>query len=1552
MATEIIGTAFCDKNVWYSSNNVNYAPSSINDGLADGRRWIGSNVDATTSLLNFVGIKFVGPKNVEDIVINFASWGNSIRIGTWAQGADPASASFTKTDIIPLQSYTVNGQTDADGSVINVSTNLRFLVNASQIPGIVLYSDSNSFSALTNTPGSANTNLSINEVVVRGVNALEPEWAKQIGTAICSSQYNDFGTVAAVNDGNTASGWSGGNVGANAIIDWVALQFPSPIKPRKVEFYFYSWGKTIALGYSNGTPTVKGDFTVHRLIDVTVTPTDDLGVPWGRGKVNTLLIPADGPSGSVWGTWTNDFGASIMGYNNGGLDRTRLMELSVYGPVQTSADGLNPKPPAIVPVLPFSATPASWVRTEYNTPGDFVFTPAADTTLVLAIVQAAGSGGRTNMNVNGTVTQNDSTLNGGASTIATTEGLFLTAPGGTGVSGGGVATFNKGIDWLREVDTGSRAGGTSASANTVAGAQSFLTGTVGAAFTMVAQQTNLPATAALNTFTGAGALQLTPIYTGNAARNATYGLSVSAANDSVTLNFKGFAGQQLTVPYNSTGTTQFTVTLNGNAIDGATASSGGFSRTYTLATTGDQTLVLTKVDSSVGTLGIASITFGNFGQAGSISGGSGRLAQAYIIPKVLNVHVGAGGIGQAGGQTVAAAQNGLRGSGGAPGGKGGDGVVVIYEFKGSVVFERPIVPLFPNYNNLTAELVGIYRTNFIGQGLGTKQNYVHKLRPRTKYVYVIMTGAGGGTVNTYTGPSASVPNDPAIVSIGAKTFTAGSGSSSYRIMSGTSGQYPCNAGDGGIFTSNAETIYQTNGPGGSNFASPNSSGVVGNYGWSGGGVQGAGDGINNSAWPGGAAATAMFILSGDDIASGTIDIQVPGGGRAPATGQYDVGNPGAVFIFETESGFGFATTQLSELLLTKSAIAATTVTQTAELVLQKSALGPIRTSQVAELVLVKDTSVPDMQVANVYATLVYDAPPTGMNITQTSELVLQKEKIGGTATTQTAQLVLQKTARSPYRLTQVSELFLVAETPTIFWLNFGTLDNPIRFQLYDSAIGRASSVPPNCKIQIEGYFAEGTHLVINGVPSGIVANVQNNDRVYIHGGVTNYWQKTMPVYAYYEENGETARLLVGSWNINQPVLVPKHTQAYYGSKITPSWLQSRTGFSAAALQSFVTKALMSLVQLTTEAVHNLFGSLVDLIQEKTSVNTRIAEVTIGWDMSKALSKVSDTVVWDYVQALSTDVKNVVTWGTLKAQTSDFKQADFIDTKALYGNVGTSYDVRSGSGLSYFASSGVTLLSTNYAHFELDTTFTQAYYGEYNAAEFVDQKAGYGNVDTEYVYYAVDHSVHYTVVYVAVPSSSTTILFDMEPMSTKAYSVLSGMLWERSVAQGTGHWVIPTDVALHTQTYYGLFGADGVDANSGHSEYTERETLAINGPQQGYFGTTSLWMQNYSAYAERSPTIKRSEKTALFDVTPIKTTAQNGVYNLKPFLDMQSVNQIGPASLYKGFDSLSDIEAFTENFAGVHIGMKYNGYVYTLDVDKSFICEIFNNGPVKWLLQGG
>lgn len=1554
----ITGTAFCDKNTWYSSNNAAYAPSNINDGVA-GSRWIGAAVDATASLQNFCGVKFTGLKDITEVTVSIASWGRNFSIGTWNPAKDPASATFTKADIIPLSAIDVVATpNDANSVAIGINKTLRFVVAATGVPGILFYCDNNATSVLTNTAGGANTNQSLNEVGIVGADSTGNDgWVKQPGTANASSQYNDFGTPASVTDGNVGTGWSSGGVGAGATADWIMLQFPSPIKPRKVEFYFYSWGKTIALGYANTNPSAKTDFTVVRLVDVTVTPNDDLGVPWGRGKINTLLLPETTPLGVYWGTYTNDYTASIMGLSNGSLDRARLMEFNIYAKIQNASDGINPKPPAVVPVAPFSVAPTNWVRTEFNTAGDFDFTPAADTTLVMAIVQGAGSGGQLLKNLNGSDTTFTTVNEGADSWIATPAGDIMSrAGGGKGITAGAFQHLisTTPTDWVRFVDANGAVGLANVNpqqAALVGAAQTLLSGVPGATYSLAGMTG--PNLSYVDFALASSESLLVPDTQNLFIRDNALGwLSQNVGGSST--GFVQFQPIQLVVGQ----TAKFTFNTSSEATDmlriwinGVNVFARGgvlvdFQYTFTATVAGNHVIRFeyTKdatVDGGENRVYVKRMEVSNAQYPLQRSGASGSNSITYLTPNPMKIRVGAAGVGVAGGQTVPAGAKGTRGAGGAAGADGGGGVVVIYEFKSSILFEKPVEPITLPQVNVLTEVTGFYRTEYAPRGFavdGLQSAFTHKLRPRTKSVIALIVGAGGNGWNGFT--STQKAGDTTI-STTAKSYTAGGAYSAYKVVGQSDGQ----PGNGGVFVGDTEPVLSKDGARGGTVggSTANPSGIVSAY----------GNGTTSSylgTAGGGAGAYAIVIYQKDSFnADRTLNLSI---GNTIVGGS--VGGSGAVFIYETESEFGPYVTQLTEMVLQKAPQGFTAVTQTAEMVLQKSAVSDRRVTQVAELILVKDSDEVDLQVSNAYAALVFDAAEVAINVTQAAELVLQKSAKAATTVTQTAEMVLQKTGRSPYRATQVAQLFLVAETPTVFWLNFGILENPMRFQLYDSAIGRASSVPPNCKIQIEGFFAPGTQMFINGVASGVLADVKNNDRVYLHGGVTNYWQTNIPVYAYYEQNGETARMLVGNWIIKQPELTPLITKAYYGSKVTPTWIKSRAGVgSPVTLQSIITKALMSLVQLTMTAVQNKFGSLVNLLQEKTVANSRIAEVTIGWDVTKALSKVSDPTSWIYTQALSIDVKNVVTWGTLKAQVSEYKQADFIAPQAKYGDVETDYEVRADGSTGYVTfDSEQYVLSVNYSHFTLDTAQTQAGYGDYVVKDVDKLNVGYGDVDQEYEYNNVDHSVTYEVVYVAVQSSSVARLFPMEPMGTIAYSVLTGMEWERSTAQGTGDWVIPTFSALNPQAKYGMFGAAGVDSNSGHSEYSQRETEVINGPQQGYFGTTSLWVQTYSVYAEREATVKRSEKTVAFDVTPIKTTAKTGVFNLTPFLAMQSVNGIGKASLYKGFDTKAEVDQFTENFSGVHTALKYNGYVYTLDVDKSFICEIFNNGPVKWLLQGG
>ena len=132
------------------------------------------------------------------------------------------------------------------------------------------------------------------------------------GTALASSQWNDFGTIAAINDGNNATGWSGGGVSSTA--DWAAILFAGAEKAKQVDAYFYSWGNTIVIGYANAAPTSKASFTVVRTIDVRTQPNDDLGVPWARTVLGGFSMGAVGATDEKHDYFAGRRGRYLLGH--------------------------------------------------------------------------------------------------------------------------------------------------------------------------------------------------------------------------------------------------------------------------------------------------------------------------------------------------------------------------------------------------------------------------------------------------------------------------------------------------------------------------------------------------------------------------------------------------------------------------------------------------------------------------------------------------------------------------------------------------------------------------------------------------------------------------------------------------------------------------------------------------------------------------------------------------------------------------------------------------------------------------------------------------------------------------------------------------------------------------------------------------------------------------------------------------------------------------------------------------------------------------------------
>jgi hypothetical protein len=1389
--TPLTGTAFCDKNTWWSSNNPGYAPSKMIDGVLDGLRWIGAALDVTASLQNFAGIKFTGLQDIVDVQVHIASWGKSFKIGTWANGTDPAGASFTKAQIIPLKSYDSTVHTDDDGLAIGIEKWLRFSVPTNQIPGVLFYCDDNSANPLSNNAGAANSNESLNEI-------------------------------------------------------------------------------------------------------------------------------------------------------------------KIFGKIVTVTDGINPKPPASVPTVPYTAAPPiGWTKTAFSTAGNFTFTPAADTTMLLAVAMGAGSGGRVFTNLDGSPTLNNTTLFGGDTILTGPNGVLLNAGGGKGQVAGLANAKPSDIfeNWWRYIDHGSTVGALTGAGNATAaaGRAAPFGSTAPPSFTLAIAQTNNPLTALTTNFNNNNAVPITPSVSTNFSRNASYGWTSTNTDPNskaiLTFNFKGYIGQRITFSaYKySTEATAFNLFLNGVQVyQVGGGGSGSYDMPVTLTAEGDQvfTFEFTRsagLPSVQGFVGIYRIALDNIGYAPTLGGATGRAQSAFLPVLPVSFTVGKGGIGQPGGQNVTAAQNGTGGSGAAAGGNGGDGFVYFYEYKGNVLFEKPNEPLtFAKVNVSTAELPGLYRSDYKGRAVLSPgfDTFIHNLRPRTKNVLVLMVGAGGVVGLAADHPFSQQP--PTTVKHDINTWITTSGQSG--------GQY-ANTGKslGGVYTSPTDTLYAKNGD---NSGYSYDDTALSSF------FDGSGNGARSYAYNygGGAGALILFSLSVDPTDDRSLELQIANvyGSNTP--------QPGAVTIFETETDFGPYISQLVESLLIKNSYGDTATTQSAQQVLLKNGLVGSNTSQTTEMLLVKESDVNDLQVSYMNVAFLYEATDPNTAVSQTAEQVLIKSGIENTLVTQMPEMVFMKSDKLPIRFTQAAEMLFVAELPSVLWLNFGTLEYPVKNQLYTSSTGRATSVKDGAYIQLEGNVAPGTTMFRNGVDVGLSTPIANNDQIYIVGGVTNYYQTFINVYVYYITNGQVTREQAGTWKVLQPILTAVKPRSY-AAYTAFSWLRHTHGFATSSLIPQAVKAnsiygafVDYLAQKVSYAASNLtsefvkaavstFESYTEALMQKA--NSRIAEVTLVPEFTKNNSLIAEVTV-DWKAVKTKDAYVTVGYDDApKAHIVYTDVAGYSETKAGYG----TYIV---------SDAGFDLIQTGDGFYIIqESDIAKAGYADYIIEESDIAKAGYGKVDQIFEHFYRDHAYFSEVVYTAISSSGATGVFPMGWFGTIAYSVLTSTNYQIGVTIGTGHWLMPTGDALYAKAGFGFANMPLPDKAIAHSELYGVGVEKHGAHDNGYFSTYGITHKiGIATFQSGTAYSGVHSDTASASNTPIKTIHKSSTASLTPYRYAQSANGRGAASLYMGFDTKQDALDFTQNFYGVTTIAMYNGFVYNLDIDKSFVCEIYYNGPISGLIQGG
>nr|DAF93756.1 MAG TPA: hypothetical protein [Myoviridae sp. ctshb19] len=1384
-------------------------------------------------------------------------------------------------------------------------------------------------------------------------------------------------------DVNNSTAWQTNSVGPT-IPDVLVLQFGVPVTPKQFRFLFQTWSKDLRIGYSLTGGVAKANYTEIKAVDMTAEPNDSLGKPWANNalgsstsKTNVVLLPDNTIAARFWAIWMND---------TTGVDRARVMEFSAFDSV--ADDVVNPKIPATVPTAPWAATPVDWTRTEFNTPGTVNFTPAPDTKMVMVIAQAAGAGGAIKNFRNGDVNSALATP-GGDTIISRANGDQLIVASGGRAPAVGDLTFPTIANWVQAPAALTAGNGSTINQNKYSGVGGASELGVRGASYYYEQEPDKDLTVDFRT---ASDPKWVPQLQSGWARNSQYGWysTNKSANSTGNVIFQAvqyYAGQQVTFTWASSSEASDKLSIYAlPPAGGSTAIVGGIggvnnsgTAMYTIPADGMYRFQFSYSKDGTISSGLDQVwvtmvnTFSGY-NADSIGGAAGRSASLLALAEPLTLTIGAGGVGAPADHAVTSAQNGTKGSGGAGGGNGGDGAVIIYEYKGFLTGEEPLPPeVVANYNvSDTAVVPGVYRTNYVGtRYVDATPNefttYQHRLRPRTKTVYALLIGAGG--INT--GAASGTPayqTAPTTLKCGALEFIAESGFRQSYSTAGTGGSF--SPTDAFVWARNGYTGYSYNNQGQNRPTSP----LVSIYGQ--GGTQAFG------SYAGGGGAAWGLVLLKDIPENRTLDLQVANVG----TGTNSTATQGAIFIFETEAESGPYITQNSLQTLLKNSQSATQITQVSEQTLIKSpTFTGSQITQVSEQAFVKEKQVAT-QITQVseqilitesdnvnnplqvsYAAMAYiiDAPDPQTAITQVSEQVLVKAPNNNTNITQSAQQILLKAFPATFRFTQVSQQLLIAETPSVFWLNFGNLEYPVKNALYDSRTARCTSVPQDAYIQLEGDFAEGSYMLVNGVNVGLSSPVKENDQVQLHAGVTNYWQLSINVYTYYMTNGEVTREMVGRWNIIQPELSPQKPRAYSVYYTNKQWLLTKTKYSKASITSVFTKARIALsntMQILFAKANTTIGTKLDVLfgRVTTAMLEPIAPVYNGVRFG---THANQSMFTKALSTIAAGARSMIT----KAYYGDFKLDKFQHVQAQDSYAKNTYNTGVGTGAAYYT---------------MDPEQIQAAYGlatqeEFHRlaqgsallenAEFIESGVGTESVDIafdplplgstapvdqDFDYVQVGKSYSETQEYEAMLTTGFASTFEMGFTDTIAYSVLNSFDFVGVRSGGTGFWIVPLDTADITRPKMSLMQLFPAEKSNNHSEFVQNNPEAHGAHEFHNFSTYPIFAGAPGNALYRTGIIKRIERVVPVQIGWVRVKAQMGVYKNTPYRPAQIATGRGNASLYQGFDTLNDVLDFTANYSGVTTLQKFNGYVYNLDVDKTFVCEVYYNGPISGLMQGG
>ena len=1647
----------------------------------------------------YCGVDYAVPQRIAKIEVDFARWGSKIVIG-YAAAKPATSAGFTVIRVIDTNAVATDDLGIAWGSDRSGKRTNTIILAGDIVAKCWAIINLNNIGSPLSDGTTVNTRLTVYELSLfkdnnyGAVPPKPPSAYVAYGTAFAKSNYAPSGLITNINDNIITSRWVGEGVNALSAEEYAGIKFPKPVRIRKIEVAFDSWGGTIKIGYAN--PSVdpiksRSQFTTVRTIDVATSPFDDEGVPWknrltGAAK-NTIYI-ADGDEALLWAVYSDSDATSLLSDNAGAAganSRAGLRELTMFTvePVGYSK-AVNPKLPDLIPTLPFVVVPpVDWTVTEYTVPGDFTFTPASNTTLLLVVLQGAGSGGRFARDKANEVT-GTALIDGTDTNLFNENGDLIYAAGaGTylAVRDNVDNTGILGANWLRKTEY--------AGLNGVTGSQFYpdistalpgrsagrLSSTAGDAFPVekfdgtsgnnnyLDFQTDTGASIGLNLANSSGWTRGSGGYyslnTGHGSLGYMQFQPLAIPKDTI-ISFN------YTTSSESPDRLRIRITRTDNGQYADLVYSGGFQTNVTVnyvipANTSYIIRFEYDMDGSVvqgsNRVWVRSVQIGTVDYPQSFSGSAGRAAALFIDPKVYKLRVGVGGRGVTGGQTIPASAHSTRGGGGAAGANGGAGVVAIYEFKNSLVSEDLM------YTNVYREFFdvapaiekqGTYRTNYLGSPTavaeGSATQYTHKLRSRTRNVIVLMCGSGGGVIPQNIGAIPAYTNPPALVTCGDILLTAESGKSSTRYNSG-SFLYPSPGIVGTFISPERQPIFSLPG----SFVNSYASNPVLSAGFGGGavGYNSSGSSYNDN-YAGGAGGMGLVLLGTDDFNAGrTLEIQVPAAGYAQA----GYGQPGAVYIFETESEFAPTISGLIQEILLKDGIPGTTVSTDAQQILRKDGIAGTFVSTDAQQILRKDGFIGslistdaqlilqtendvtnDLQVSHMNVAFIYDETDPSSAISTDAQMLLNKDGLAGTVTSTDAQMILKKSdwigsnvssllqqifmrsERLDTRLTNTTQLVFISEVPSVFWLTFGTLEYPVKNQLYKSQTARATSVSPGSYIQLEGPVAPGTALYVNGVNAGLSSNINNGDTVHIVGGVTNYFQTFMNVYTYYTTNGEVTREQVGTWIIKQPDFQPVRPRAYAEftsfiwnktihdiatSNLVPDIAKQSSMYMQFVdiLVGKIHTAASQLVSKATSAIVKMFDIAPDVFQAGVETHTNVPVFTpnnsltnehdvtwhktlmhndsmpiVGYGFGKAKVMYVQAMPWE--QAVENRLLSPA-FGSEPSKTHEVLSQSLDSIRAPSHEVLSEYsseyigiiapayvstvDLTTGVMLAHttLADQGIEISPVGYSEIALvEFSLVQSYFGQAIAAESIYSGTGDANTPIDYTlvqtYYSKldNETLHTQAYYNEVDQEFEHV--DRQNMTNADATYLPVSASKHSHMFYMGTIVTPAHTSFVTATAY-----EQTQAKFG--QIAAMQPVAQKTNTHGIQAIMELF-HSHEVRPFQSGVVKAGVNSSTFALSNIKTSVLSATdskvwartshnissHKLAPLYASQLDNKPGKASLYNGFDTLQAANDFTSNFYEVNVIPKFNGYVYTIAVDKSFVCEVYYNGPVSGLMQGG